>query len=399
MDDAAFFATATDVINDLERELRRVRPEERTGWRALELGAGSGRLMRTMSRHFVEICGYERNEARFLEACGRLHDVENARLYRADGAQIAEVADGSIHFVYSAGDFVEREGRNAALELFRELRRVLAPEGLVRLRFTGQAPGSGDPMFTAHELLEIAAANDYQVLSLEGAGTRSLWTTWRKRPDGWSKKLEEEAEALVENHVTIRRITNASSAEPVAPCRGRFASICVYAENLPSDAGIGQLRVTIGTSYGIVTGIGPADRAGWQSIRVELPELEETGLLPVRIVWFDREISAPVTLRVIPPGPMVPRVVSVRDAANPLARQRIESRSVKMVLEEITRPDELQAFVGGMPAWDVEYSCVNPRERRYELSFHLPEDIGAGAHTLDVRAGERKLASMPIEVA
>jgi len=121
--------------------------------------------------------------------------------------------------------------------------------------------------------------------------------------------------------------------------------------------------------------------------------------LPVRIVWFDREISAPVTLRVIPPGPMVPRVVSVRDAANPLARQRIESRSVKMVLEEIARPDELQAFVGGMPAWDVEYSCVNPRERRYELSFHLPEDIVAGAHTLDVRAGERKLASMPIEVA
>ena len=399
MDDAAFFATATDVINDLERELRRARPETRAGWRALELGCGSGRLMRTMSRHFAEICGYERLESSILEARERLRDVPNARIHRADGALVPEVADGSIHFAYSAGDFAEHGGRNAALDLFGELRRVLAPEGLARLRFTGQAPGSGDPVFTSHELLEIAAANDFQVLSLEGAGTRSLWTTWRKQPQGWSKSLEAETATLEETRVAIRRITNASSAEPVAPCRGRFASVLVYVETLPPNAGLGHLRVSIGTSFGIVTGIGPADRSGWQPIRVELPELEETGLLPVRILWLDRPISAPVTLRVIPPGPMVPRVVSMRDAANPLARHRIESRSVRMVLEEIARPDELQAFVGGVSAWDVEYACIDPRERRYELSFHLPDDIGPGAHTLDIRVGGRRLAGMPIEVA
>jgi hypothetical protein len=398
MDDAAFFATATDVINDLERELRRACPEARSGLRALELGSGSGRLMRTMSRHFTEIRGYERLESRILESRERLRDVPNARVYQANGAFVREVADGSIHFAYSAGDFAESGGRDAALELLRELRRVLAADGIARLRFTGQAPGS-DALFAASELLEIAAANDFQVLSLEGAGTRLLWTTWRRQPVGWSKALEDQATAPEESRVVIRRITNASSTEPVAPCRGRFASVLVYAEDLPSDAGLGHLRVTIGTSFGIVTGIGPADRSGWQPIRVELPELEETGLLPVRVLWFDRPISAPVTLRVIPPGPMVPRVVSMRDARNPLARHRIESRSVKMVLEEIARPDEVQAFVGGMPAWDIEYTCINPRERRYELNFHLPDDIGPGAYTLDIRAGGRKLAGMPIEVA
>ncbi len=58
-DDAAFFATATEVINGLEWELRRVPIEQRGDWRALEIGCGPGRLMRPMSRHFVEIHGVD----------------------------------------------------------------------------------------------------------------------------------------------------------------------------------------------------------------------------------------------------------------------------------------------------------------------------------------------------
>ena len=58
-DDAGFFATATEVINGLEAELRRVPLAQRGGWRALEIGCGPGRLMRPMSRHFVEIHGVD----------------------------------------------------------------------------------------------------------------------------------------------------------------------------------------------------------------------------------------------------------------------------------------------------------------------------------------------------
>src|SRR5579862_4075834 len=62
-DDAEFFATATEVINGLEWELKRVPLTERTGplkgWKALEIGCGPGRLMRPMSRHFVEIHGVD----------------------------------------------------------------------------------------------------------------------------------------------------------------------------------------------------------------------------------------------------------------------------------------------------------------------------------------------------
>ena len=47
--DADFYATATEVINSLESELRRVPPAQRSSWKALEIGCGPGRLMRPMS--------------------------------------------------------------------------------------------------------------------------------------------------------------------------------------------------------------------------------------------------------------------------------------------------------------------------------------------------------------
>jgi cyclopropane fatty-acyl-phospholipid synthase-like methyltransferase len=58
-DDAGFFATATEVINGLEWELRRVSLAQRGNWRALEIGCGPGRLMRPMARHFVELHGVD----------------------------------------------------------------------------------------------------------------------------------------------------------------------------------------------------------------------------------------------------------------------------------------------------------------------------------------------------
>src|SRR5580692_7926155 len=58
-DDAEFYATATEMVNSLESELRRVPRSVRAEWRALEIGCGPGRLMRPMSRHFIQIDGVD----------------------------------------------------------------------------------------------------------------------------------------------------------------------------------------------------------------------------------------------------------------------------------------------------------------------------------------------------
>jgi len=403
-DDAEFFATATDVINDLEGELRRVKPEDRGHWTALEIGCGPGRLMRPMSRHFVEIHGVDVSDEMISLAREKLRDIPNAHPQTNAGDNLPMFADESFDFVYSYAVFQHIPSREVVLEYLREIRRVLRTGGLARLQFNG-LPRTAEAFntwagarFSSQDIMEFAQNNDFQLLSLDGVSTQYMWTTWRKQPQGWSARAEHVADEAPENLVRIRRITNASSSEPVAPCRGRFASISIWVENLPADAGLNHLRVTVGSSFGTVTHVGPSDRSGIQQINVDLPELEATGLLPVQVCWLARPISPEATLRVIPPGPNVPRIISISDAVNLMARQRIETRLVKMTLEEIARPHELEVWLGGRPVNDIELFCTDPRPQRFELNFRLPEEIVPGTYPLELRVGHRKLAPVPLQV-
>jgi SAM-dependent methyltransferase len=398
--DAEFLAAATGVINDLEVELRRLKAEERGNWRALEIGCGPGRLMRPMSRHFLEIHGVDVSGELIRQARENLQDLPTAQPHEIRGTSLEDFADQSFDFVYSFDLFPHIPSQELVLAFLREIHRVMRPGGLARLHFNGSA-GSQDfdhPLdqwtgahFTSHELLEFAHGHDFQVLALEGVSTQSMWTTWRKQPAGWSAGLAAKIAALGDTlPVAIHKITNASSFEPVAPCRGRFAAISIRAGNLPADAGLNHLRATIGSSIGTITSVAAADRDGWQWIRVDLPELEATGLLPVQLFWLDHPLSEPATLRVIPPGPPIPRVIS--------APRRIENRMVQLTLEEIARPFEIEIWVGGQPVEDLEKICTDPRPQRYRVNFRLPEHVGPGLHHLKLNIGRRKLPPVPIEV-
>ena len=326
-DDAGFFATATEVINSLEWELRRVPAVERGGWRALEIGCGPGRLMRPMSRHFAEIHGVDVSDEMIARAREKLADIPNAHPHATDGASLSQFADASFEFVYSYAVFQHIPSRDVVYQYLREIQRVLKP-GVSGFRLQPTALQRNDALdafrintqagarFSASELLEFTRERDFQVLALEGTATQYMWTTWRKQPQGWHAAQENrEPDASVK----IRRITNANSSEPVAPSRGRFASISIWVEGFPADAGLHHLRVRIGDYFGTVTHIAPADSSGLQQLCVILPELEATGLLPVELRWLGHPISAPATLRVIPPGPTVPRIHSISDGALYLA--------------------------------------------------------------------------------
>jgi SAM-dependent methyltransferase len=369
MDDLEFLAHATDIVNDLQTELKRVRPEDRARWKVLEIGCGAGRLMRPLSGQFAEIHGVDSSRSCIDQARANLADIHNARLHEPGENGLPYLPPASYDFIYSL---------DAALHLLPWVREVLHGSALARLRFNGLGLGRT-------ELLEFAAAHDFQVLAIQGVGTRFLWTTWRKRPAGWSTG----ATPPVEN-ARIQRIVNAYSQEPVAPSRGRFASISIHAEGLPEDAGLGHLRVTVGTSVGTVSWIGPADRSGVQMIRVDLPDLEATGLLPVQLLWLEQPISEPATLRVIPPGPAVPRILGLH--------RPIGARTVRMTIEEVAHPYDTTIVVGGYPATDLEYVCTDPRPQRFEVTFRLPEAIGPGLHHVRVNVGRRKMAPIPLEV-
>ncbi len=412
-DDSGFLATATEVINALEGELRRVPLAERVGWKALEIGCGPGRLMRPMSRHFVEIHGVDVSDEMIGLAREKLRDLPNAHPHVTDGASLAQFEAESFDFIYSYAVFQHIPSRDVVFEYLREIRRVLKTGGLARLQFNGLPRGSesydtwAGARFSSSDILEFTESQDFQVLALEGISTQYLWTTWRKRPQGWhagqtdrweARSHEEEGSPESKDRTRIRRITNASSTEPVAPSRGRFASISLWIENLPPEAGLHDLRVVVGDSFGTLTFIGPPDSSRLQQLVVLLPELEATGLLPVEIRRQGRNIAPPATLRIVPPGPLVPRVRSIRDGVNLVAENRIETRVVKMTLEEVARPHEIEAAVGGHPVVDLEFFCVDPRPQVFEVNFRLPEEVQPGRHALEVRIGRRKLAPVMLEV-
>ena len=402
-DDAAFFATATETVNSLETELRRVPARQRTQWKALEIGCGPGRLLRPMSRHFAEIHGVDVSDEMVALAKEKLRDIPNAYPQVCDGARLTAFADNSIDFIYSYAVFQHIPSRDVVLEYMREVQRVLKPGGLARLQLNGLPRSLDDhyttwsgARFSASEVLEFAQQRDLQVLALEGASTQYMWTTWCKRPSGWESSQSQRT--FAELPARIRRITNANSSEPLAPSRGRFASISIWVERLPADAGLQHLRVAITDSLGNIIYIGPADNVGLQQITVVLPELEATGLLPVELRWLDALIAQPTTLRVIPPGPSVPRIRSVTDGVNLVAGTRIETRMVKVTMEEIARPFEIEASVNGQPVVGLEYFCVDPRPQVFEVNFHLPEALLPGTYPLEIRMGRRKLAPVQLQV-
>lgn len=401
-DDEEFFATAKGVVTDLERELRRfpasTRPED---LRALEIGCGPGRIMRPMSPRFAEIHGVDVSDEMIRLAREKLHDVPNAYPHHTDGASLVEFGDASFDLVYSYAVFQHIPDREVVLEYLRETHRVLKVGGLFRAQFNGLPQMSeydtwNGVRLSAMELMEFARRHDFQVLAVEGVLTQYMWITWRKRAPGWEPGLLQRRP---KPQLQIRRITNAESYEPVVPSRGRFAAISLWAANLPEECGLQHLEVFIGSSKGTVTYIGPPDNSGLQQVNVILPPLEATGLLPVEIFWLENPLCPPATLRVIPPGPQVPRVLSVCDGINLLAGIRIETRTVKINLEEVLRPDEFSALIDGQPVVDVEIFCTDPRSQRFEVNFRIPEEVPPGPHQLQMHLGRRRFAPIHLEVA
>jgi ubiquinone/menaquinone biosynthesis C-methylase UbiE len=401
--DEEFFATGLETAKAIEFELRRIPPSQRGKGRALEIGCGPGRLILHLSRNFEEIHGVDVSDEMIARAKEKLSSIPHAHFHATDGGSLAMFPAEFFDFIYSYAVFQHIPSRDVVFQYLREAQRVLKPGGLAWFQFNGLPKVDSDvrldtwsgARFAVGEIFEFTELHDIQVLALEGRSTQYMWTTWRRHPRGWRQALRE-SEPQAE--IRIRRITNGQSSEPVAPSRGRFASISIWVENLPPDADLHDLHVTVGDSFGTVSYIGAPDNVGLQQVNVLLPELEATGLLPVEIVWLGKRISQSATLRVIPPGPSVPRLNSISDGINLMAGTRIETRTVKMTMEEIARPHEIEAVIDGEPVWNLEFFCIDPRPQRFEVNFRLPESIGPGDHQLVVRMGQRKLAPVTLQV-
>ena len=136
---------------------------------------------------------------------------------------------------------------------------------------------------------------------------------------------------------------------------------------------------------------------GQQQINVLLPDGVPTGLVPVQVEWRGRPMGPEATMRVVPQGPMVPRLLSVADATDLMLGTRISTGAVKVTFEELADPATVTFWVDGRELSSWITHCADPRRPRWELVFRV-DDLAAGAHVLQIRTGRRELAPVGLEV-
>jgi len=387
-DDEEFFATAADVVRELELELKRFpKSLPAASRRALEIGCGPGRLIRPMSRYFGEIHGIDVSDEMIAKARLKLQGIPHAHVQPASGSDLAMFPDAYFDFVYSYAVFQHIPSAEVVFSYLRETVRVLKPGGVARLHING-LPKTSKSYTTwegvrigADEVHAFAREHGVRLLSLTGIDTQYMWTTWQKPPA-----------------CRIRSVSNAFSSEQAVPASGRMACAALSVENLPADCDMNSLEAFIDGAPGAICFIGPRMGNDLSQINVFLPAGVRTGLLPVRLEWHGQRLCPDRYMRVIPPGPSVPRLIALSDGVNLLSPQRIASGLMKATIEEVDAISTFRAEVDGIPVGEIETFRTDPLAERWEVNFGIPKEIGAGGHVLDVWLGARLLTRIGIEV-
>src|SRR5581483_3913027 len=309
-------------------------------------------------------------------------------------------ADESFDFVYSYALFQHIPSRDVVLSYLAEAHRVLRPEGILRCQINGLSVTAAryttweGVRIQAEEIEAFARERDFQLLALEGAGTQYMWTTLRKKRNGWRRSLDSRSQ---EHAVAvIRNITSAYSEEPAIPASGPLAAASLWIENMPEDADLAELSVDVGDMKARLTYLGPPDSAAVSQLNLLLPSGIRTGLVPMALRWLKHPMAAG-WMRVIPACPLVPHICSVTEGVDLLSEKRFVSRSAKVVIEEVPYPEQFGARLSGRPVEGAESFCADPLARRYEFNFRVPDGL-RGACELVISLGGRRFAPIQVEV-
>lgn len=394
--DEEFFATAKDLVGELVAELKRL-PQGATRGprRALEIGCGPGRLLRPMSRYFDQIYGVDVSDAMVALAREKLHDVPNAFPHAIGGSDLKLFPDRHFDFVYSYAVFQHIPSADVVFSYLRETARVLRPGGVARLHLNGLPKGGtyttwSGVRISADEIHVFTRQHGLELLALTGIDSQYMWTTLRK-----PLPVPEHASASA---CRVRAVSNAFSSEQAVPSGGRLACVAASVENLPAECDLNSLIALIDDAPGRICYIGPRSPNGFSQVNAFLPRGVRTGLVPLQFRYRDAKLGNAKFVRVIPPGPSVPRLTALTDAINLMSARRIESRMIKISIEEVDDIEEFRAAVDNTPVTKIERFRADPLVERWEINFEIPAAVVPGSSMLELRLGTRVLARTEIEV-
>lgn len=423
-----FFASAADVLRTLRDDYHRLaRPTSES--KALEIGCGPGRLLLPLSADFLHVSGIDVSSEMIEMANRNLADTPNAEARAATGSDLSDFADASMDFVYSYAVFQHIPSRDVVLNYLREAVRVLRPGGVIKAQVNSlprpsAAGGQEQPVgevvgwslragapprapsqlgdadtwsgvsFQAEEIASFCLENNLQLFSMDGFETQYLWFCARKGRE------ETPADAAPR----IAGIANSFTPDRLVPQSGRFAGASLWVENLPKQADLSNLRVEIDGVSAAPCYIRVRPERASAQVNVFLPPETRSGAVPVRLVMENGISSPPAAMRVTPSAPLIPRLLSVSDGINLLSDLAIETRTLKMQIEEVPYDDPTEiaerftAKARNIALAKPDVFCVDPLARRYELNLTLPENLDGGPCRLTCALDGRAFPPVDLEI-
>jgi len=387
--------------------------------RLLEIGCGIGRMTRHLAEIFGEVHGVDVSGEMIKQGRERLRNYPNIFLYETNGLDFGVLPSDYFDIVFSVYVFQHVPSADIIRSNIKDACRVLKPGGFFKFLTNGILDEEYESMqkdtwtgvaFPEPEIRQVARDSGAQLIRLTGAGRLYCGTTLRKPLSA----VADSTETKVEIEYFAR---SDEPAERTIPTTGDGASLTLIISGpLPEQADANLIcaevaghRVwphfagPVNPSFRVALAArGVSDSAGL--IQVDFPISSDVphGQASVRARLADSDFSAPVTVELLPPQPILPLVhfaANVVDGGIDIYAGGEKScfRVFVYDLEKTACVDNVRLQVDLQMITPLSVSFI-PSNGVYMVVAQLPKDIEPGDHRLSVTFGELESVAKPLRI-
>jgi SAM-dependent methyltransferase len=149
----------------------------------LEIGCGSGRITRTLSKHFMNVAALDISRT-MLEKARAFVDANNVIFLESNGQDVP-VFPNSVDFAFSFIVYQHFPTKEAIQHSFRQVARALKPGGLFKVQVRGlpnpdPKHWAWGPHYTKDDGQVLAYSAGFKVLETRGEGSQYFWMLLEK---------------------------------------------------------------------------------------------------------------------------------------------------------------------------------------------------------------------------
>lgn len=385
-----------DPVFAAGRDLKRLR--------LLEIGCGIGRMTRHLAEAFGEVHATDVSAEMIARARERMRDYPNVFLYETSGVDFAALPDDYFDLIFSVYVLQHVPDVSVVHSNIRDACRTLKPGGLFKFQVCGIDHEAYARMpkdtwtgaaFSEAEIRRAARESGVKLLSILGYGTQYTWVILRK-----PLKLSS---ARTAGRLKIESFGRADALEIKAiPCNGDHAYLTLKVSGIDeNEADANNVIVEInGQDYlPMYTGWDGANIIEAQrnnddrlvQINLGITTKMPRGNVSVR-VKAGGETSDPVTVEILEPQPVIPKIVLISNAVD--GGVDVYARGDKSVfrvfalgLDETASPDNVRIQVNDR-LLSPESVAFIPANMAYMSVARMPEEIAPGDAEVRLHFGD-----------